>query len=222
MNEPTNQRAGALRFPGTSPVIAPSGRDEILASFLEKQYEDITDLSARSDVVEILRHGPPPPDRYVVRFHCRGFVKSGEGIVEADRFDFGLHFPPDYLHRLEVAEVVTMLWPPQVFHPNVRFPFICIGRVRPGTGIRDLVHQLYEMMTYHRVVMREDDALNSEACAWARQNQHRFPLENRPLRRRDVALRVSQSAADAGPGAVGPIASPVADQPGGASHAVDC
>jgi len=181
--------------------------DVILTSFLTRQYEDLAELAAHSDVVGILHHGPVPPDRYVLRFHCRGLIKTPAGIAEADGFDVGLRFPEDYLRRVSVPEVVTWLWPPNIFHPNVRFPFVCLGRVRPGTTVKDLVYQIYEIITYHKVVMREDDALNHEACAWARQHQERFPLETRPLRRRELALRiretpaaVSGSVPDAGPG----------------------
>ncbi len=174
--------------------------DAILTSFLARQHEDLTELAAHSDVVEILQHGPVPPDYYILRFHCRGLIKTPEGIAEADAFDVGLRFPEDYLRRVSVPEVITWLWPPSIFHPNIRFPFICVGRMRPGTAITDLAYQIYETITYHRVVMREDDALNHEACAWARQHQERFPLETRPLRRRDLALRVRTSPAS-GPGA---------------------
>jgi hypothetical protein len=191
MNRTANQ--GTSR--GLKQVSAPPGRDEIRASFLERQYEEITELAAHSDVVEVFRHGPVPPDRYILRFHCQGLVKTGAGITEADQFDFGLNFPEDYLRRAEVTEVITVLGPREIFHPNVRYPFICIGKLRPGTGIRDLVYQLYEMITFYRVTMREDDALDHQACVWARNNQARFPLENRPLRRRELTLRVSRDAA---------------------------
>jgi hypothetical protein len=218
VTEWTNQNAVTPRIPATSQVIAPSRRDEILGSFLERQFEQIQDLAAHSDVVEILRHGPPPPDRYILRFHCKGLVRTAEGIGQADHFDFGIHFPPDYLRRIEVAEVITMLWPPEIFHPNCRFPFICVGRMRPGTGIRDIAYQLYEMMTYNRVVMREDDALDHAACAWARQNQDRFPLEVRPLRRRDLTLRVRHAAAGDGVAEPDPLAALPADDPEGGGH----
>jgi hypothetical protein len=175
--------------------------DTILASFLARQYEEITELAAHSDVVEILQHGPVPPDHYILRFHCRGLIKTRAGVAEADWFDVGLRFPEDYLRRVSVPEIVTWLWPPNTYHPNVLPPYVCLGRVRPGTALRDLVYQLYEIITYHKVVMREDDALNHEACAWARQHQEKFPLETRPLRRRALTLRVrAPQEVDHGPG----------------------
>jgi hypothetical protein len=32
--------------------------------------------------------------------------------------------------------------------------------------------------------VREDDALNPDACAWTRRNAHRLPIDDRPLKRR--------------------------------------
>ena len=52
----------------------------------------------------------------------------------------------------------------------------------------DLLYQCYEVIGYSKVTM--DDSLNDEACRWARENQHRFPIEHRPLKRRIRALEV--------------------------------
>ena len=56
--------------------------------------------------------------------------------------------------------------------------------MQPGTPLVDLIYQLYEIITYHNVEMRENNALNLEACSWARSNLDRFPIDRRPLRRR--------------------------------------
>ena len=87
--------------------------------------------------------------------------------------------------------MLTWLGPGNVFHANILGEgAICAGRIRPGTKLRDLLHQLYEMISYQNVTVREDDALNHEACQWARHNLDRFPLDRRPLRRRRLALTV--------------------------------
>ena len=56
----------------------------------------------------------------------------------------------------------------------------------------DLIYQVFEIITYHKVTMTEKDALNWEACAWARQHKDRFPIDSRPLRRRALDLQVEQ------------------------------
>ena len=57
-------------------------------------------------------------------------------------------------------------------------------------------YQLFEIITYKRVTMREDDALNPVACAWARRNTHRFPIDPRPLKRRTVEFRLCATGPD--------------------------
>ena len=105
-------------------------------------------------------------------------------MTEASRFEVGIWFPSDYLRRAEPWEVLTWLGPRRVFHPNIsdRMPVICVGRLAPGTWLVDLLYQVFEIISYQKVTMREDDALNPAACAWARENQHRFPVDRRPLK----------------------------------------
>jgi hypothetical protein len=43
---------------------------------------------------------------------------------------------------------------------------------------------------------REDDALNRAACQWARSNMHLFPIDSRPLKRRDLPVGVTPIAGE--------------------------
>ncbi len=67
---------------------------------------------------------------------------------------------------------------------------ICVGHVQPGIGLVDLLYQVWEVLTYRRVVMREDDALNADACRWARSNQARFPTDGRPFKRTERRFEI--------------------------------
>jgi hypothetical protein len=167
--------------------------DHIYGGFLEQQHVDISALVADSDrfVVRPLP-GRPAPSRYLVRFHCTGMVcDGGEPQISDGPFDLGIWMPEDYLRRVNPAQVLTWLGPRSIWHPNIgpvpRTPqdpiFICPGRLALGTPLVDLVYQCWEIITFNKVTMLENDALNKPACAWARANQDRFPLDNRPLRR---------------------------------------
>jgi hypothetical protein len=68
-----------------------------------------------------------------------------------------------------------------------------VGRLVPGTSLVDLLYQVHEIVTYQKVTMREDDALNPAACGWARTHQHLFPIDRRPLRRRATTFQVKIS-----------------------------
>jgi len=158
--------------------------DEILAGFLERQLAEGMALAAESDVLTLLPIGRPLPQRYVADFRCRGLVSLESGaIVEADHFVVGVTMDDDYLRAVDQFRVLTCLAPPGIFHPNVtaNAPFICVGRVVPGTPLVDLLYRCFEVITYQRVAMH--DALNVDASAWARSNMHRFPIDDRPLKR---------------------------------------
>jgi len=160
-------------------------RDPVYEAFLARQYEEGMALASASDLLELIPLDGSPPSRYIARFGCTGLVRLPNGrVAEADRFEVGIWFPSDYLRRAEPWEVLTWLGPRQVFHPNIsdRMPLICVGRLAPGTWLVDLLYQVFEIISYQKVTMREDDALNHAACVWARENQGRFPVDRRPLK----------------------------------------
>ena len=165
--------------------------DAIMTAFLRRQHEDAGALVRESDFVEIAAH-KMCSDRFLVRFTCRGLVKaSNNSIVEASAFLVGITFPANYLRAAEPQRVVTWVGPSNVWHPNIagEAQLICVGRVTPGTGLVDLIYQCWEIITWNKVTMREEDALNPSACEWARNNLTRFPVERRPLKRRAFAVQ---------------------------------
>jgi len=165
--------------------------DAVYSSFLARQLADGLALAGSSDLVDIVPCDGPPPRRYLVEFRCKGLVTRGRGdVAEADRFLVGVSFPSDYLRRAHPAEVLTLIAPWNVFHPNIQGSAICVGRLKPGTPLVDLVYQCFEILTYAKVTMREDDALNRDACAWAREHTGRFPVDRRTLKRRALAIEV--------------------------------
>jgi hypothetical protein len=159
--------------------------DPILTSFLRRQREEGATLAQASELLDLLPIGGTD-DRYVAQFRCLGLVRLASGeIVESNRFRAGICFPADYLRTADPYRVVTWLGPRNVWHPNIsaEAPSICVGRCAPGTGLVDILHQVFEIITWNKVTMREDDALNRAACQWARHHQDRFPVDRRPLRR---------------------------------------
>jgi hypothetical protein len=165
--------------------------DHVMDAFLRRQHDEGLALARESDFLEIEPIGAPA-DRFLVRFTCRGLVSAVDGsIAEASAFAAGIWFPADYLRAANPFQVLTWLGPRSVWHPNISAaaPVICVGRLAPGTGLVDLIYQCWEIITWNKVTMREDDALNSAACQWARANLARLPIDTRPLKRRAVAFR---------------------------------
>jgi len=158
-------------------------RDPILNSFLERSHDEAMALAASSDLLDLEPLAGTPPTRFVAHFKCRGLVCRNDAIQKAEQFAVGFRFPLDYLKSApQPMRMLTWLSPTDIFHPNVLGPFICVGKLAQGTGLEELLYQTYELITYQRVTMREDDALNAAACAWARQHVEELPIDPRPLR----------------------------------------
>jgi hypothetical protein len=168
--------------------------DRILEAFLARQRVAGEALAAESDLLDVEPMGSPA-DRYLVELRCRGLIESAPGdVVEADRFQVGVWFPPTYLRMANPFQVLTWLGPRNIWHPNISAmgPWICIGRLAPGTELVDILYQVFEIVTWNKVTMREDDALNGAACQWARRHGDRFPVDQRPLKRRQVGLCIAE------------------------------
>jgi hypothetical protein len=165
--------------------------DRIFESFLASQAEDAQALDRASDLLAICPVGPSPSDRYILDYRCTGLVRDPAGqIVEASHFLVGVRFPADYLRVASTFNVLTWLGPPTTWHPNIsnEFPVICVGHLEPGTGLVDLAYQIHAVITWQKVTMDESNALNRAACQWARGHRDRFPVDRRPLKRRQPSF----------------------------------
>jgi len=151
-------------------------------------------LAKQSDLLELTPLGLTPPHMYLAKFSCNGLVRLDNGTIsEANKFVVGIRFPRDYLRSVDPLlpfQMLTWFEPLEIWHPNIsnELPIICVGRLAPGTELVYILYQLFEIITYNKVTMVESDALNREACAWARRNQNRFPVDTRPLKRRGLDL----------------------------------
>jgi hypothetical protein len=164
--------------------------DLVYQGFLRRQLEESQALAAASDRVRIEPLGHPVPDRYLVRFDCKGLVRERDGSVrEAERFEVGIRFPPDYLRHADPAQVLTWLGPANVHHPNISdlVPVICIGEIKAGTPLVTLVERCYQVITYQKVTTVLWNTLNPRAAVWAARAQGRFPVDPRPLRNGSLA-----------------------------------
>jgi hypothetical protein len=167
--------------------------DPVFERFIHRQHETGMALATASDLLELTAHPFPPPS-FVATFHCKGLVRLPDGAVEeANSFQAAIWFPPDYLRRVDPFEILRWTYPANIWHPNISdtLPLICVGRLAPGTPLVDILYQIFEIITYNKYTPREDDSLNKACCSWARENQLRFPVDRRPLKRRPLNLEVS-------------------------------
>ena len=92
--------------------------DHVYKAFLERQYEEAMALAEESDLIEVLPGGGRPPDKYIVRFFCKGLTHTGSEVVEAENFAVGIWMPSDYLRRVDPFHAVSWLSPENIYHPT--------------------------------------------------------------------------------------------------------
>jgi hypothetical protein len=110
----------------------------------------------------------------------------------------GLFLPSDYLDgEPSTGLVLTCLMPTNHYHPNIRGSLICIGSIRRGEPLTDLLYRTYEVISYQNYATLEWDCLQPKACSWARANAERFPVDPRPLKRRPADLPAANAGAEA-------------------------
>ena len=154
--------------------------DSIRRSWLQQQYHEGMTFARHSDVLSLAPITGAPPYKYIARFQCAGLSRTAAGITVIDQHLVGILFPEQYLRSSsDPGQVLTWLEPDTEFHPNIKPPFCCVGHIAPGMSLLGLLHQLYQMITWHRFTVREDDALNQIACSWARKHLDRFPVDPR-------------------------------------------
>jgi len=164
--------------------------DPILTAFVEAQWQEGSALAEQSDLLELERIDP---QHIVAEFSCRGLVRGRNGQVSiAERFSIGFNFADHYLRVPDSERAATWLAPREIWHPNVRCPLVCLGKIIPGTLLVELLFRAHTLLGYQNVTVSEFDALNLEACQWARSNLHLFPIDARPLKRRRVEPRIDQ------------------------------
>jgi hypothetical protein len=172
--------------------------DPIFSRFIQRQLEEGMKLSESSDLFTLV---PFSSRRFLAQFRCKGLAREEGRIVESNQWNIGIFFPEDYLRRaVDVSQVLMYLGPtePEPWFVNIRPPFICM-HIAPGAGLTDLIYGLYDLLTWN-LYSTADNGLNSACAQWARhQDPKRFPVDKRPLKRRQIALRVEPLGKEASP-----------------------
>jgi hypothetical protein len=149
----------------------------VYLNFLSSQEKSLALLARSGDRVDVNPYAYPPesstPNAYLIKIRCRSAVKYQDEISEEEREHLiGVSFPPDYQRKAhDSSRIVTLLSPDNIFHPNIMGPMICLGQIAPATPAVEICTRVHEVLTCQRITMREDDALNGDACQWARHTQ---------------------------------------------------
>lgn len=151
---------------------------EIRDRRLRNDYKAVMDLVNRSDFIQVLSTDGDPPERYLIRFTCKGVekVNSHGQPVFSENHEVSL-----YLHAEYPLKQPQLKWHTPIFHPNIHVTgAVCIGTWWAAKNLDELLLSLGEMIQYKN--LDPSDPMNSKAAYWARRNRQLFPIDPRPLK----------------------------------------
>ncbi|MBN2410576.1 hypothetical protein JXQ31_02715 [candidate division KSB1 bacterium] len=171
--------------------------DTIFERFLKNMQAEARELQKNSDNVLIVPDAGNPPFRYLVTFKEMSFLISNEQGVRLITAPLSvvINFPEDYLHSLDsnlYLKIVNLLRP-DFFHPNAKFPVVCLGHefLMTSPGLTEIISHLYNILTYRNMNVSEADAMNFDACVYLREHTDIIKkISVIPLRRKKLNVSV--------------------------------
>lgn len=117
------------------------------------------------------------PEKYIIKFDCTGLWQNENGDIREAPYHlmevvYGVDYP---------TKPPTFVWLTPIFHPNLKRPYICLeGRpFAVGWTLDLIVQEVGRLVMYQSYNV--NSPLNHEAAQWARENAHRFPVDDRDL-----------------------------------------
>ncbi len=153
---------------------------------LRNDYRKILELVNRSEFIHVVDTDGDPPDRYRIRFTCRGVerVTGNNQPVYRD-----IHEVTIYLHAEYPLKQPQLKWLTPIFHPNIHVTgAVCIGAWWPAKTLDELLLTMGEMIQYKNVDPK--DPMNSRAAVWALRHKASFPVDDRPLKGSSLADQI--------------------------------
>jgi len=151
---------------------------DIREARLRNDYEQVRNLINRSELIHIVTTEGIPPEKYLIRFTCRGVEKikpNGDPVFREQ------HEVSVYLHAEYPLKQPQLKWLTPMFHPNIHVTgAVCIGAWWPAKKLDELLLSLAEMVQYKNYDPK--DPMNSKAAAWALRHKHLFPVDSRSLK----------------------------------------
>jgi ubiquitin-protein ligase len=156
---------------------------DIRETRLRNDYERVRDLVNRSEFIHVVATEGSPPEKYLIRFTCRGVEKlspSGSAVMSEQ------HEVSMYLHAEYPLKQPQLKWLTPIFHPNIHVTgAVCIGAWWPAKTLDELLLTLGEMIQYKNFDPK--DPMNSRAATWALRNERLFPVDKRDLKGQSLA-----------------------------------
>jgi hypothetical protein len=148
---------------------------------------ELTEFADKSPVMRVVSAADFGPEfRALVRFDTETLVSPPGGPVgRAGPVMVGIRYHERHLSEAPIPwELVSLLHPAFVFHPNVNAGgALCLGHPPPGVPLGLILHMTWAALVFNlRVVDTVDwHGLNPRAAAFVRANREMFPLCDRGL-----------------------------------------
>ena len=171
---------------------------------LRNDYQRIRELVNRSELIHVLATEGDPPEKYLIRFSCRGIEKIAANGNPVYR---NVHEVTIYLHAEYPLKQPQLKWMTPIFHPNIHSTgAVCIGAWWPAKTLDELLLTLGEMVQYKNLGPK--DPMNSRAASWALRHKRMFPVDRRPLKGKSIEdqikIVIDEDSDDLGINILGP------------------
>lgn len=150
---------------------------------LKADWQKIRELDRRSNLIHVESTAGSPPEKYVILYTCKGISKLSKNQykpVYSSRHRIEIVLPADYPFSRSGNMPLARYIEGSAWHPNIYADgTICFGKWHVGRSLDELVLEIGEIIQYKNCF--PGDAANLEAASWARENEHLFPVDRRPL-----------------------------------------
>jgi ubiquitin-protein ligase len=155
---------------------------DIRETRLRNDHKHVRALVNRSEFIHVIATDGEPPEKYLIRFSCRGVETVNASGKPRYR---EIHDVSVYLHAEYPLKQPQLKWLTPIFHPNIHVTgAVCIGAWWPAKTLDELLLTLAEMVQYKNFDPK--DPMNSRAAAWALRHKHLFPVDKRSLKGRSL------------------------------------
>lgn len=159
---------------------------DIRETRLNNDYKRVQELVDRSELIHVLATEGTPPEKYLIRFTCKGVEKinaHGQPVLRES------HEVTVYLHAEYPLKQPQLKWQTPIFHPNIHVTgAVCIGAWWPAKTLDELLLSLGEMIQYKNLDPK--DPMNSKAALWANRHRHLFPVDSRALKGESISDQI--------------------------------
>lgn len=178
-----------MAISGDEPVF-----DDVMTDFLRNMRDEFVARCAQGGLLEYASLGLREPWLWRLTFHTRGLARGIDGAIRpVERHVVAVRFLPDYLRHLNKFQMLALMEPRDVFHPNLKPPAICLN-LYPGMTLLEIAESLHRLFAWQVRQLAEIDAFNPDACVWGRSHLDELPTDTRRLFGRAVNFQLEEIA----------------------------